>query len=97
MADVTVFGGLDSEGEVYRKCRVTMNGRPADAVLYSRLLTEQKFVPVDRLTGATVTENTDGSVTIQGVSQELVEIVGVDPENAMTRWEIVPQGCTTCR
>lgn len=96
LADVTMYGALDPEGEVYPKCRITLNGSPADAVLYSKLMGAQRWKPVDRLTAATVTEHGDGTLTIVGTSQELIELVGVAPSNATVRWEVRPRGCQNC-
>jgi hypothetical protein len=95
-ANVTVFGALGPDGEEMKGVRVTLLGNPASAVLYSLLRGERRWKPVDRLTSAKVTENPDGSITVEGISQELVDIVGVDPAEAIVRWEVKPRGCTTC-
>jgi hypothetical protein len=95
-ADVTVYGALDPEGEVFRKCRLGILGKPANAVLYSRLIGERRWQQVDKLTGASVVEHPDGSITIEGTSQELVSVVKVPVDQARVRWEVVPVGCKNC-
>lgn len=97
-ADVSMFGAFDPDGEVYRDCRLTMNGKPADVVLYSlHTDPDHKWVAVDRLTNAKIIDNSDGSKTITGRSQELIDVVGTDPANAEVRWEVKPKGCIGCR
>lgn len=96
-ADVTMFGAFDPDGEVYRSCRLTMNGKPADVTLYTlRTDPDHKWVAVDRLINAKVTDNPDGSLTIVGTSQELIHVVGTDASNAEVRWEVKPKGCANC-
>lgn len=96
-ADVSMYGAFDPDGEVFRGCRVIMNGKPADVVLYTlHTDPDHKWVAVDRLTSAKVVDNADGSLTITGTSQELIQVVGTDPGNAEVRWEVVPKGCVNC-
>lgn len=96
LADVTVFGALDPDGEVHHRCRVTSIGKPASAVLYARMLGEDRWKAIDRLTEAAVTERPDGSIVFEGISQELVNVVGVPASNATVRWEVRPLGCRNC-
>lgn len=96
LADVTVFGALGPEGEEFKNVRVTMIGNPTSAVFFIRLIGENRWNQVDRLTDAKYTENADGTITLEGVSQELVDIVGVAPEDAIVRWEVRPQECLNC-
>jgi hypothetical protein len=96
LADVEMFGALATEGETYRKCRLSILGKPANVVLYSRLLGERRWKTVDTLLRADVTEHADGSYTMTGESQELVKVVGLDPKDAVVRWEVRPRGCSNC-
>jgi hypothetical protein len=96
LADVTMFGALDPEGEVYRKCRIGILGKPANAVLYSRLMGERRWKAVDKLSAASVIEHPDGTLTIEGVSSELVNVVGMRPDEAHVRWEVKPLRCSNC-
>ena len=93
--DVKMYGALFPEGEELTKCRLSMNGDPADVILYARNIEGQRWSPVDRLTQAKITEN-NGSLTIEGTSQELVDIVGMAPTDAQVRWEVTPKGCANC-
>lgn len=95
-AEVTMFGALDPDGEVYKKCRITLLGAPTDAVLYSADVGTGQWRIVDQISQGTLTEHPDGSFTLEGASQELVNIVGVPPEEATVRWEIRPIGCSNC-
>lgn len=71
-------------------------GRPATATLYGWVEEERMWRPIDQLTGAEITENLDGSITFVGVSQEMVEVVGMSSDDAVVRWEVSPRGCQTC-
>jgi hypothetical protein len=95
LANVTVHGGLDPEGETYRKVRLTMIGNPACVVMYSNMLGDGKWEPVDRLTNATVAEG-DNRWTISGISDEMVERIGLSPDNAVVRWDVEVIGCLDC-
>jgi hypothetical protein len=96
LCDVEMFGGLASEGEVFRKCRLSILGKPASVILYSKLLGQMKWKPVDTLRHATVTEHPDGSLTIEGESQELVNVVGLRPSESSVRWEVKVYECPNC-
>lgn len=96
LADVTMYGALDPDGEVYTKCRLTILGKPANVVLYRRLAGTDDWKVVDQLSQAHVTENANGSLTITGISHTLVAEVGVQPSDATVRWEVQPKGCPTC-
>lgn len=91
-----MFGALDPDGEKYEKCRMTMLGTPANAVLYTRHKEERQWIVVDRLTGAKVIDNPDGTMTLSGISDELVHTVGMPPSDATVRWEVTPRGCADC-
>jgi hypothetical protein len=95
-ADVTTYGGLDPDGEEHKKCRLTMNGKPAAVVLYAKSLDEDKWVPIDQLTNAKIVENANGSLTITGTSHELMHTVGTKVGNSEVRWEVRPRGCVNC-
>ena len=92
-----MYGGLDPEGESYKGCRITLVGKPANAVLYAKQFDQQRWGIIDRLTGASVTEQPDGTLLIEGRSEELINIVGVAPSEATVRWEVTPRGCRDCR
>ena len=94
--DVAMFGAFDPDGEEYKKCRLSMLGTPTNAVLYSRGIEGERWTPVDRLTNASITDNPDGTMTIVGISDELVNVVGVAPTEATVRWEVTPRGCHDC-
>lgn len=96
-ADVTMFAALDPDGETYRKCRLTIVGKPADVVLYSLDVDGTRWRVVDRLTYASVDEHPDGTFTVIGISSELIDIVGVVPSEATVRWEVSPRRCSGCR
>lgn len=96
-AEVTVFGGLEPDGEVHKRCRLTMIGNPTDAVLFVSDFERTRWRPVDRLTQATVTDHDDGTFAIEGISDELVNVVGMPPGNATARWEVRPKVCRDCR
>lgn len=95
-ADVTVYGSLDTDGETYRRCRLTMLGRPADVSLYSRVIGTGNWKIVDKLSGALVSDNPDGSMTIVGTSRTLVDEIGVSEADASVRWEVRRVGCPDC-
>ncbi len=96
LADVEVFGGLAGEGEMFRKCRLGMNGKPASVVMYSKLIGDGKWKAVDTLRQADIVEHDDGSLTIKGESQELIQVVGLAPAESIVRWEVSPLGCRNC-
>jgi hypothetical protein len=91
-----MYGALDSEGETYHKCRLSILGKPAKVVLYSRLIGERRWKAIDHLSAAEVTEHPDGRLSIRGVSSELVNVVGLQPAEAWVRWEVTPTGCSNC-
>ena len=84
------------EGEQYKNCRLTMVGKPACAVLYSREINGDRWRVVDRLTQAEVVEKPDGTMVITGISDELVGIVRVKRSEATVTWLVEPRGCSNC-
>ena len=93
--DVTIHGAAWAEEEALTRCRVLISGTPANAVLFSAERGENAHKPVDRLTDAVVREVEDGFV-IEGISDELVFIVGVAPEDAAVRWDVKTTECLEC-
>lgn len=95
--DVVMFGSLDPDGEEFKRCRLTMLGTPTNAVLYTHSdLDGERWLPVDRLTNAKITDGPDGTFTLEGVSDELVNIVGVPVGEAVVKWIVTPRGCRDC-
>ena len=92
---VKMYGALDPDGTVMRRCRIDMNGTPVNAILYE--YDGSRYVRIDRITGGVMTDLPDGSIELRGVSDELVGEVGVKPEDAVARWVVTPVGCATCR
>jgi hypothetical protein len=96
LADVTVFGALGPEGEEFKNVRVTMIGNPTSAVFFIRLIGENRWNQVDRLTDAKYAENADDVDEFLGYTFEGDRPVGVAPEDAIVRWEVRPQECLNC-
>ena len=91
-----MYGALDQDGETYANCRLGILGKPASVVLYVWLPDEKRWRSADTLLRATVVEHPDGSMTMEGESQELVNVVGLPPEDARVRWEVEVIGCPDC-
>lgn len=57
----------------------------------------KRYARFDRLTDCEATYSKDGNhVTIKGVSDLMVEQIGLSREDAHVRWEIDMRGCQTC-
>lgn len=95
VADVQVYGCLHfDEGEVLRKARVLLNGNPGSANLY--IIVGQRPSFVDHLTETEAVDGPDGSIVVTGISQTLVDEVGVHPTDAKVKWVVHPKGCKSC-
>jgi hypothetical protein len=56
-----------------------------------------RFRCIDTVGAATVTEPDDeGVFTVSGVSQQLVEEVGLPEADAVVTWEVTIKGCESC-
>ncbi len=84
--------GAGVEGEEHRKAQIHRSGD--DYVLYAPDA-ERRMRRVDRVTNAKLTDE-NGIVTIVGTSQELVDEVGVRPEESQVRWVMKVRGCQGC-
>lgn len=91
--DVQMFGALDPEGSTYHKCRIVSNGNPANAVLYQRI--DGRWQVVDQLAAAKITD-TEAGYEFTGTSRQLVDEVGLPPDQAQARWVVTKRGCSTC-
>lgn len=91
---VSIFHGLEPEGEEYRRCRLTFLGdSPTTAQLWQ--FVGGRWLLVDTLTTASVVE-TDAGMVITGASRTLISEVGLDPANAQARWNVEATGCQNC-
>lgn len=64
-----------------------------------KLITQERdsrFRPIDRLTQAKITGD-DRHFIIEGLSEQLMAEVGLDPTEALVRWDVIPKGCADCR
>ena len=92
--DVTVYAGLEPDGETYRRCRITVLGAaPISARLYK--FWSGRWLPVDTITNASYSGTGDRGVFV-GTSRALVVEVGLLPSNAEVRWDVNFVGCTSC-
>lgn len=91
--NVTLDGGALGP-DTYEKARISMNGDCA--VLYTWNVDDGRWRSADRLTEATFTENPNGTMTIAGLSETLLETVGVKRADASIRWIVEPLKCRNC-
>lgn len=94
LAKVEIQGGWFGD-DTHERARITMNGTPVNAVLYSFLGGEYRYV--DRITEGKVDEDPSGTILVTGLSEELLTTVGVAPAEAIVTWRITPHGCAACR
>ena len=98
---VRIFGGVGPEGEKVSQCHIAFLGSSPNATvaLSQRDVGKRRYRLYDRLTSSTVTEadTNDGiQISCVGVSQMMVEEVGMSQGDAGVRWEITPHGCVSC-
>lgn len=101
--EVRIIGGLASEDEILPKAKLTFLGEPPNATvrLYQFVPTTDhgslgRFRVIDTIAAANVTSTDDNGFTVSGVSQQLVEEVGLAEADAVVTWEVVIKGCETC-
>lgn len=56
-----------------------------------------RWIEADTVTGATVTDNPRGGIVIEGVSQHMIEDVGLPLVDATVRFEVEVKECAGCR
>ena len=101
--EVRIIGGLNSEDETLPKAKVTFLGESPNAIvrLYQFVPSAEhgslgRFRVIDTIGAATVSDHDDDGFTVSGVSQQLVEEVGLADSDATVIWEVKIKGCETC-
>ena len=101
--EVRIIGGLQAEDETLPKAKLTFLGESPNALvrLYQFIPATDtssvgRFRVIDTIGAATVTDLDDNGFTVTGVSQQLVEEVGLADKDATVIWEVRIKGCETC-
>lgn len=101
--EVRIIGGLQAEDEVLPKAKLTFLGEPPNAVvrLYQFIPSTEhgslgRFRVIDTIGAGAVSNLSDDGFTVTGVSQQLVEEVGLAEADATVTWEVIIKGCETC-
>jgi len=98
--DVALFGSIYPEGETITKAKITLLGGSPNATARLFIWIQPtnglgRFREFDTITQGEIREGSDG-FTITGISQQLIEDVGVAADNAKVTWEVTYKGCETC-
>lgn len=88
-----VTGGIEDEA-TYARSSVTITGDVAKLSRYSP--DKARMVEVDVLRDAKIDERSDGTVIVEGVSDELKREVGLPDKDSHVRWVVTPRGCDQC-
>jgi hypothetical protein len=101
--EVRIIGGLQAEDETLPKAKITFLGESPNAIvrLYQFIPASEtsavgRFRCIDTIGAATVSDQGDDGFTVTGVSQQLVEEVGLSDADATVIWEVKIKGCETC-
>jgi len=100
-AKVTLIGGLYPDNEVISDGRITTLGSSPNltAKLYQKDAEARRYRVVDVLTGCTVVESVVAGkerILFEGTSQQMIDEIGLRPEEAKVRWDATPFGCAAC-
>ncbi len=87
--DIEGFTGPDS----FNRCLVTVNGDTAKLSVYNEA--KGRYTQHDILTSVKV-DDRGRTVVLSGVSDTLVEEVGLKPADATVKWKVTVKGCATC-
>lgn len=87
-------------GETIDKAKITTLGEPPNMMvkLYQWERGQfgvHRFVEIDQMTNCTVQNTADGFI-ITGVSQQMVNEIGLDAADSLTTWIVDIKGCPTC-
>lgn len=98
--EVKLFGTVYPDGETVPKGKITLLGESPFAT--ARLYVWQqptnglgRFREFDTLTDATIKEGI-GMFTMTGISQQLVNDVGLTGDEARVTWEVFYEECSNC-
>lgn len=100
--EVRLYGSVYPEGEVIANGKIDFLGESPNATarLYQWIdgtgFMPGRFRVFDTIGAATVTNLTDDMFKIVGISQQMVEEVGLPEADATVTWEVLVQGCATC-
>jgi len=90
---VALYGTTFPEGEVLPKVQVTILGN--EAKLLARNAERMMYETVDRITDIDIIED-DDLVTLTGISDQLVQEIGLTADQAEVKWVLTLKGCATC-
>lgn len=95
---VTLFGGVEPEGEVIKRAKLTFLGTSPHAFvkLYQYDEADNRFREFDHLAECVIDE-TETHLSIKGCSRTMAEELGLPEAESMVRWEVDLQGCVGCK
>lgn len=100
--EVRLFGSLYPEGETISKAKIDFLGESPNATarVYQWIPSDGpfpgRFRVFDTVAAATITNVTDQMFRVVGISQEMVDEVGLAPSDAEVTWEVTVFGCESC-
>jgi hypothetical protein len=100
--EVHLFGSVYPEGEVIKKAKIDFLGESPNATarVYQWVdgskMMPGRFRVFDTLGASTITSLSEDVFRVTGISQQMVEEVGLAEANAEVTWEVTVQGCESC-